>query len=264
MATDMTMALAVPPDETVPTDRRAATRRVVLSQTRSFRRVKPARLWWLALGVAVLANCGVVVALAVVSRVHQAAAPPSMAVRSLRQLDHDPQPSPPLEQNQETTAAPPEEAITLALPSLDLPAASSCSDLRLPETGTMDQDLTLPLTIPAFTIIGPPAEGPVVAAIGTPGPPIFDTPAEREGAFDLERYYPRAARMRGIAGSTTVRLSIAADGLVEDVRIMGSTPAGVFEQAAERLSRSLRYHPAVAAGKPVASTQVITIAWTIK
>lgn len=94
--------------------------------------------------------------------------------------------------------------------------------------------------------------------------PAFDTPAQREGTFDLDRYYPRSARLRAITGSTRLRLTISAEGRVVAVEVLESTPAGVFEHAAERLAGNLRFRPATAAGVAVPSTQDTTITWTMK
>ncbi len=232
---------------------------------RSLRRDRPQRAWWLAVAIALVVNLGVVVALAQVSNLHVAAPQPPLAVRSLRQLDQEPTPPPPPVEERVSDEAPEApEAIALALPSLDLPASSSTSDLRLPALASPALDLDLPLSIPAFTSIAPSVDVPVAA--GGPGldAPAFDTAAERQGAFDLDRFYPRTARLRGITGTSRVRIVIDVGGRVTAATVFDSAPPGVFEQAAERLCRGLRYRPAQAAGKPVASTQDITIEWTIR
>ncbi len=235
-----------------------------LPRTRPFRRVKPARLWSLAVAIAVLVNLGVVVALSQVSHLHRAAPMAPLAVRTLRQLETEPPPPPP-EEARESVADQPETAVPFALPSLDLPATSPTSELSLSAIASLDVDLDLPLSIPAFSVFGPPGDGPPAPDVGpVVGAPEFDTPAQREGAFDLDRFYPRTARSRGITGSTRVRIAIAATGRVSGVTVLSSTPDGVFDQAAERLCRGLRYRPALAAGTAVASTQDVTIEWTLK
>ncbi|HYE07620.1 MAG TPA: energy transducer TonB [Planctomycetota bacterium] len=234
-----------------------------LPRTRSLRRAKPARLWSIAVAIAVVANLGLVLGLAQVSQLHDAAIAPPLAVRRLRAVPAEPPPPMP-EAAGGAQAAQPVEAVSIALPSLDLPRAPVTSDLRLPALPGFDHAVDLPLSIPAFTVIGA-ADGPVAAPAGPAvGAPAFDTPAQREGAFDLDRYYPRTARLRGITGTSRVRVVIAANGRVSDATVLDSAPEGVFEQAAERLARALRYRPAQAAGQPVASTQDITIAWTIR
>lgn len=236
-----------------------------LPRTRSFRRVGTPRLWWIAVGTAIAANLGMVVVLARISRLHPPAADPPLAVRTLRQLDQPEPPPPPPERPREADETAIAEAVPISLPSLDLAAAPSGSDLSLPALGQPDLALTLPLAIPAFAAVGPPAEGPPTAAVsGSSGPPAFDTAAQREGAFDLDRYYPRSARMRGITGTSRIRIAISAEGRVTAVEVLESSPAGVFEQAAQRLAHGLRFRPATAAGTPVPSVQDTTITWTMK
>lgn len=235
-----------------------------LPRSRSFRRVGTPRLWWIAVGTAIAANLGMVVVLARISRLHPAAAEPPLAVRTLRQLDQPEPPPPPPERPRESDETEVAEAVPISLPSLDLATAPSGSDLTLPAVGQSDLSLALPLAVPAFTAAGPPADGPPSAATGPSGPPAFDTPAQREGAFDLDRYYPRSARMRGITGTSRVRIAISAEGRVTAVEVLESSPAGVFEQAAERLAHGLRFRPATAAGAPVPSVQDTTITWMMK
>ena len=103
--------------------------------------------------------------------------------------------------------------------------------------------------------------GLVAPAFGTPA---GDSPAEREGDIDLDAFYPRYARQHGITGSTRVRLSIDASGRISAMVILSSTPGGMFEQAAEQLRGALRFRPAMAGGKPIASVIETTIAWTLK
>lgn len=236
-----------------------------LPRTRSLRRARTPRAWWIATGTAIAANLGIVVGLSQVSRLHGPTIEPPLAVRSIRQAeDPEPPPPPPPEAPRESSEEPMEEAVPIALPSLDLPATSN-SDLALPQIDSLDEPLALALSVPPFVPIGPPGDGLESATpAGTGATPTFDSPAQREGAFDLDRFFPRTARLRGITGSTRLRLTISAEGRVTGVEVLESDPPGVFEQAAERLARSLRFRPATAGGKPVASEQETPIKWTIK
>lgn len=235
-----------------------------LPRTRSLRRARTPRAWWVAVGTAIVVNLSIVVGLSQVSRLHSPAIAPPLAVRSLRQVDEPEPPPPPPETPRESRDELVEDTIPIALPSLDLPATTA-SDLTLPQIASLDDPLTLPLSVPPFVPLGPPGDGldaPPTAGGG--GPLAFDTPAQREGAFDLDRFYPRTARLRGITGSSRLRLTISAEGRITAVEVLDSTPPGVFEHAAERLARTLRYRPATAAGKPVASELETSIQWTIK
>lgn len=231
----------------------------VLPRTRSFHRARPMRLWWLATGLAVLANLAVVVGLSQVSRLHPVAVEPPLAVRSLRRSEPEAPPPPPVVESVPTAAA--AAGAPPAMPSLELPALGPPDALALPALGSLDADLVLPLVMPAFTASDAPA-GPVAAA-GVVLPQV-DTPAQLIGGFDLDHFYPRNARLRGLTGSTRLRLAIAADGQVSSVEVLASEPPGVFEHAAERLGRSLRHHPATRAGQPVASVLERIIIWKVR
>jgi periplasmic protein TonB len=236
-----------------------------LPRSRAFRRQRPMGLWWLAALIALVGNLAVVVGLSQVSQLQHAEPPPPLAVRSLRQVDQAPPPPPPPPAEMPREAEPaPSEPLALALPSLDLPSAGPSSGLELPSTSHLDGTLALPVSVPAWTAIAASADGPALPGPGVAGPPTFDTPAERETAFDLDRFYPRVAKARGITGSSTVRVSIGADGRVSAVKVLSSTPAGVFDHAAERVMQIQRYRPATAGGKPVACVQDTVITWTIK
>lgn len=235
-----------------------------LPRTRSFRRTRPQGTWWLAVGIALAVNLAVVLALSQVSRLHAAPLEVPLAVRTLRQVDQElPPPPPPPERLREPQESPVETTVPVAvpLPSFDLPASSSVGGFALPALGSLDAGLDLPASIPAFTVAAPVVVPAPVVATSTPG---VDTPAQREGAFDLDRHYPRSARIRGITGTSKIRLGIDAAGSVIVCTVLDSSPAGVFDQAAERLGRSLRFRPALAGGVPVASTLDTTIQWTMK
>jgi protein TonB len=234
-----------------------------LPRTRGFHRRRPMRLWWGAIVVALVANLGVVVALGQVSRIGHPAPTPPLALHRLRQIDSAP-PPPPLQHPRETTEAHADAVVPLALPSLDLPA-TSVSALCLPAIGTPDATPALPIVIPPFTAIGPAVDAPATPATGLAiGPPAFEAAAQREGSFDLDRYYPRAARSRGLTGTTRIRSHIDSAGRVVAVEVLESQPSGVFEQAAERLGKAQRYRPAQKAGQSVPTIQDTTISWTIR
>lgn len=235
--------------------------RIGLPRTRTFRRQRPLRLWWIAIAIAITANLGVVLGLSQISRLHQTGSEPPLAVRTLRQADPD-EPPPPPEPTHEQNESTPEDVVAVALPTLDLASSAPVGALALPAVGCSDADLALPLSMPAFTTIGA-GDGPPVIGNAN-GPAAYDVAAERESTLDLDRYYPRAARLRGVEGTTRVRLSIDATGRVAEVQILTSTPPGVFDEASLRVGHAIRYRPAQAAGKPVASVQETTIAWTIR
>jgi len=63
--------------------------------------------------------------------------------------------------------------------------------------------------------------------------------------------YPSSAAKKRIKGYVIVNLLIAKDGTVELAKVIASSPAGVFDQAALRGVRSWRFAPAKYKGNPV-------------
>jgi len=126
--------------------------------------------------------------------------------------------------------------------------------------------------VPAFTALTPavtptgtgPAGPPSPAGGGTKpagarasrGPTMIKPP-------DLSDYYPRRALRRGTTGRTTVRLTIDSRGRVEAVRVIASTPPGVFETAAGRAARSLLFLPARRDGRPVRTSVTLNLIWKL-
>ena len=235
----------------------------LLPRTRMFHRRRPLTAWWIAVGIAVLTNLALIVVLSQISNLRQPLPAAPLTVRTLRQVEPEtpPPPLPPpetLEQPTEEIQAQP----VLALPALELPSESTPMALTLPDMPKLAVSLDLPLNIPAFSAAKPSASTDTATLWPGPGKP--DQSAQLQSTFDLERFYPRSARLRGVVGQCRVRLTIIEDGSVLSVAIFESTPAGVFEQATRELARSLRFHPALVDGKAVASTKDLIIDWTLK
>lgn len=232
---------------------------IALPRTRSLRRVRPLRLWWLATSLALLANLAVIVGLSQVSKLVAPEPPPPLAVRSLhRQPPEPPPPPPPSVPERAAAAAAPVE---VALPALSLSEAGPPEALALPTLGSLAPVPELPLLVPDFAAVAAPD---VPAIAGSDAVPGVDTPAELIDGFDLDRFFPRAARLRGLTGRSRLRLAIGDDGRVVTATVLSSEPSGVFDTAAERLGRSLRFRPALSAGRAVASVKEFDIAWTIR
>lgn len=230
-----------------------------LPRSRSLQRRRGMTAWWIALGSAVVANLVIVLLLAQASRMQAPIPPPPIAVISLNRVPPPPPPPPPLATPAVATPAP-AAAAPIPLPDLDLPITTTSEAWTLPPPVGLDHGVALPLLVPAFTV---PRNADLVAARPLDGLDI-DTPAERLGAFDLDRFYPRSARLRGITGRTRLRLTLDAHGEVTAWQVVDSTPPGVFDEAAARIVRSLRYRPAKAGGTDVPTVVDEVIAWTIR
>jgi protein TonB len=233
-----------------------------LPRTRTFQRRRPWTAWWAAAVIAVVVNLVLVVVLSQVSNLHVPLPEPPLAVRTLRAVEPEPPLPPPAQPRPQTPQEPP-PPLTVALPALDLPLQTPTPQLSVPDLPRLDRPLDLPLQVPAFATLTPTAPTSDTAS-QWPSPGAVDEPAQLESAFDLERFYPRAARLRGISGQSRVRLTILEDGSVLTAQVFESSPQGVFEQATRELARSLKFRPGRVGGKVVASTKDLIIDWTVK
>lgn len=222
------------------------------------------RSWWLAAGIALAANLVIVVLLGQVSRLAPPTPPAVLAVQRLSRIETDPPPP-------EVRATPAGEAVAeaaipaapaLALPLLDLPAIASAG-LALPMVDAPGIPTELPVLVPVAMTAAMIGE---VSGTGAAEQPMVevDSQATRQGDFDLDRYYPRAAKARAITGTSRIRSRIDAQGRVLAVEILDSRPAGVFDQAAERLGLAQRYAPARRGGRAVPTILDTVIAWKIR
>ena len=237
--------------------------RSALPTSRLARRRATPRTGLVVVGVALLVNLVVLAVLSRLSAVHRVPAPPAVVALSVRQV---PPPAPSVAD--EPAAEPqPEAAVEVAvpvipMPALDLPAIGSSDGLELPALSPGDAPPALPLVVPAFSTVAPPVGGD---ALGLPvaAPPI-DEPARILGGVDLERFYPKEAKRRGVEGETRITLTIGVDDRVTACTVLTSTPPGVFEQAAADLGPTIRCIAAKRDGRPVVSTVTQTIVWTIR
>ena len=96
--------------------------------------------------------------------------------------------------------------------------------------------------------------------------PMVDTAVELGKASDLsagssdrdvvplvrvDPVYPPKAKQRGIEGWVDFEFTIGPAGTVENAKVIGSHPKGVFERSALRAVRRYRYNPKIVDGKPV-------------
>lgn len=121
--------------------------------------------------------------------------------------------------------------------------------------------------VPAQPIAQGRSEPISSAAAGTPG--SADAKSSNRSANlvrppNLANFYPYHARAKEITGTTCVRLDLDQHGRVVEAKIAGSQPVGVFDAAALRMARTLKFQPACENGKPVASEFTITIEWKLK
>ena len=157
-----------------------------------------------------------------------------------------------------------------ALPAPALPAVAPTLDAPTPIELAIDGAMPVPVYTAEVVPPGPalptalaarPATRPAATALGKPtdthGPVLISRP-------DLSDYYPRRALLRGVTGRTTVRLTIDPAGRVTAVTVLRSQPAGVFEHAAGRVGRVLRFRPAMRQGRRVSAVVSLDIVWRVE
>lgn len=155
---------------------------------------------------------------------------------------------------------PPDPAIpTVELPASPFgdPAFPALADVPTPDLSSWSPmpDIPLPAEIGEPVDVRP-ADGGAPARV-TRGPVMLGTPP-------LSAFYPFRARARGITGQTQVRLTIDRSGRVTDVRVVTSTPPGVFDSAAVRACKQLLFQPALRDGDKVISSIPLRLVWRLQ
>ena len=102
----------------------------------------------------------------------------------------------------------------------------------------------------------PAQEPPVAAAVSDGGPRV-----RRKLTPNMAHYYPKRAAKRRLTGTSIVQVTVLADGTVGAVTVLSSTPPRIFDAAAKKVAKKLRYHER-AAGSP-AVTLKETLQWQL-
>ena len=79
----------------------------------------------------------------------------------------------------------------------------------------------------------------------------------------IELDYPSGALSKGVEGWVNVSYMVTAEGKVTGVKVLDSSPAGVFDAAATRAVSRVRYKPPLQGGKPVAVVTKLRIAFRL-
>lgn len=226
------------------------------------------RGWLIGLGLTIVVNGGVILALSQASTLSASTPAFSLPVRTIERTDPPPPPphrpalaTPTLTTATPMTATPVTTAPKIPLPALALSPTWSDTGLALPEgTGSISD---LPALIPAFSSVGDVEVPGELAAGPEPTDLVFDQAPQLLHAIDLAQYYPRSALARRTTGQSTIRLDISETGTVTVAQVINSDPPGVFDQAAERLAMALQFSPATRGGTPISSRIYRTIMWTL-
>lgn len=160
---------------------------------------------------------------------------------------------PPLYPPALATPVPPAEAPPL--PTLAVAPRTNVPDYAAEAVAAMPASaLPAPVVMPSTPAAASPAAGP---PSDSRGPTLLGQPS-------LADYYPRRALLRGITGRTRLRLALDAQGRVRDVLVLTSEPEGVFDHAARRVGRVLRFRPAVREGRCVPAVACLSIVWKVE
>jgi TonB family protein len=95
------------------------------------------------------------------------------------------------------------------------------------------------------------------------GPPnVVEATLTRSKQLELD--YPPSALRRNVEGWVELSYVVMADGKVTNVKVLDSNPAEVFDAAASKALSRMRYKPTMQAGKPIAVSTKIRIAFRVK
>lgn len=100
-------------------------------------------------------------------------------------------------------------------------------------------------------------------AAGLPAPEIYyrgrevDDRAEALNSTDVE--YPADALSARLSGNVTLRLAIDHLGVLREVQVVQAQPPGVFDAAATKAARTLKFKPAMRYGMAVGSIKLIEV-----
>ena len=217
--------------------------------------------WAIGLGLALLVNSLVPLLLSRIAHRHEPVAAP-LPILHLTRPPEPVAPPPPL-----LAAAPAATQPAVAqidVPALDLPPVpTNASLIALPELTTHSDSASLPFVVPAIAVAGNGSGTSLLPSIGD-AEVGYDQAPQRISDLDLDRFYPRLARQRGITGTSVIQLVVSETGEVIAVEVVSSTPPGVFDKALNDLGRAQRFLPARYGNRPVRALWPMTITWTIK
>lgn len=168
-------------------------------------------------------------------------------------------PERPVEPQPETppTQQAPEPPRTQQVAALDLAVPQLSSNISVAAAAAPSlQGLTAQTVAPA----APPA--PAAAPAAAPSAPSNDS--EVIPLNQVLPVYPDSARRRGIEGYVKLAFTITAEGKVENVRVIESSPANVFNREARRAAVRWRFAPRREGGQLVEREAVKTLQFRLE
>ena len=193
-----------------------------------------------------------------VPKLQQDSSDPSRARQQMPQRPVEPQPqTPPVQQAPQPPSTPQMASLDLAVPQLS-------SNISIAAAAPSLTGLTAQAVAPAAppTPAAAPAAPAASVAASTQAAPNND--AEVIPLNEVLPIYPDSARRRGIEGYVKLAFTITADGKVENIRVLESSPANVFEREARRAAVRWRFSPSSENGQLVAREAVKTLQFRLE
>jgi len=217
-------------------------------------------------GICIVCTAGILMFLACLNRSDRTAIKPPTAIVSFDTIEKEDVAQPePVEEHIETPAdthrdpldlpAPPMPAVSVAAPEFKS-SASPLLSTNVPATEF--PQYTAITSIESLSDLVPSKHNFLPPGRGLNQGPVMITPP------NLKMFYPRRAQRKGIEGTTRFRLIIDSSGKVTEVEILDSRPENIFEEAARRLARSLRFRPALREERPVPCRVQTRIDWKLE
>ena len=182
-------------------------------------------------------------------KLQQESSDPSRSRQQMPEKPVEPQPeTPPTQQAPQPPRTPQMAALDLAVPQLS--SNISINAAAAPSV----QGLTAQAGVPTA-----PAAPAATAAASAPS-----NDAEVIPLNEVLPIYPDSARRRGIEGYVKLAFTITPDGKVENVRVVESSPANVFDREARKAAVRWRFAPRTEDGRSVAREAVKTLQFRLE
>lgn len=162
------------------------------------------------------------------------------------------EPEPPPDQVQPPSPQRPQTPQSMQAPTVKL-------DVNLPNlpSAVSIQAAAMPSLTGVTAAKAAPTPAPSASAAAAPGPSGVDS--EVVPLNEVLPEYPDQARRRGIEGRVKLAFTITAQGRVENIRVVESSPANVFDRSARRAAARWRFAPRTEDGQAVAREAVKTL-----
>ncbi len=191
-----------------------------------------------------------------VPKLQQESSDPSRSRQKLPEQPVEPQPeTPPVQQA-------PQPPSTPQMASLDLTAPQLSSTINLaaaaaPSLQGLTAQAVAPAALAAPAAPAAPVAAPAQSAQSSPSAPSSSgSDADVIPLNEVLPVYPDSARRRGIEGYVQLAFTITAEGRVENVRVLESSPTRVFDREARRAALRWRFAPRTENGQLVAREAV--------